>query len=352
MIAACDRAAASHADPNRPAGVAGVVPWKIDAAVAVPACEAAVKAAPDDARMLYQLGRAYGAAKSYAAAVAQYTKADQLGYGPATFNLAGHYKNGSGVAADLSRAKALLDKAKSSGALASMKLAWEVAAASGDTDAMVALGWAHEWDWGLPKDYGIARGWFEKAAAGGNASAMTSIGVHYESGFGVSKDVVAARGWYEKAAALGDAAAMRNLGILHAYGLGTPLDYAAARDWWEKAANARDTKAMMDLAWLHWAGKGVPKDDGIARGWYEKAASQGDAAAMERLGYMSSSGTPVDYVAARDWWEKAANIGNTLAMMDLGWLHAEGKGREYRRTMGSRAAGMNRRQREATPPRW
>ena len=65
LAAICDQAAASPLDNNRPAGVAGVAPDKIDPKIAIPACDAALKASPDNYRMMFQLGRAYGAAKSY-----------------------------------------------------------------------------------------------------------------------------------------------------------------------------------------------------------------------------------------------------------------------------------------------
>jgi hypothetical protein len=37
----------------------------LKASLAVPACEAALKFAPDEPRIIYQLGRAYGVAKEY-----------------------------------------------------------------------------------------------------------------------------------------------------------------------------------------------------------------------------------------------------------------------------------------------
>jgi TPR repeat protein len=59
--------------------------------------------------------------------------------------------------------------------------------------------------WGVAKDYGKAREWYEKAAAKDNARAMARLGLLYEIGWGVAKDYGTAREWYEKAAAKGDA---------------------------------------------------------------------------------------------------------------------------------------------------
>jgi hypothetical protein len=47
---ACDRAAASLTDRSRPAGITGVDMKKMDAKVAIPACEAALAVAPENPR--------------------------------------------------------------------------------------------------------------------------------------------------------------------------------------------------------------------------------------------------------------------------------------------------------------
>ena len=99
LVAICDRAAASPLDQNRPTGVEGVAPDKIDPKIAIPACGAAAKAAPNDPRTAFQLGRAHFAAKDYESARAQYTKADEMGYAVATNNLAVMYLDGLGVPA-------------------------------------------------------------------------------------------------------------------------------------------------------------------------------------------------------------------------------------------------------------
>src|ERR1700730_14238579 len=65
IIAECDRLAAIDVDPDRPSSIPGIPVNAIDAAAAVPACEAAVVVAGEDRRIIFQLGRAYGAAKLY-----------------------------------------------------------------------------------------------------------------------------------------------------------------------------------------------------------------------------------------------------------------------------------------------
>jgi hypothetical protein len=75
----CDQAAASPVDQDRPAGVLGVAADQIDPKIAIPACEAAAAAAPNDPRIAFQLARAYEAAKAYEPARVQYAKAADQG---------------------------------------------------------------------------------------------------------------------------------------------------------------------------------------------------------------------------------------------------------------------------------
>ena len=69
----CDTHAASDQDPQRKS--TGISFDKIDAGLAVPACEAAVQQYPESSRLNFQLGRAYSKANNFGAAVAQYRKA-------------------------------------------------------------------------------------------------------------------------------------------------------------------------------------------------------------------------------------------------------------------------------------
>ena len=84
-------------------------------AVAVPACEAAVQKYPNDARLKFQLGRAYQKANNFIAAVAQYQKSATQQYAPAQNNLGFMYENGLGVPKDLRQANAWVRKAAENG---------------------------------------------------------------------------------------------------------------------------------------------------------------------------------------------------------------------------------------------
>jgi len=75
ILAACDQAAANPFDNTRPVGVPGVRFEAIVPETAIGACEEAATAAPDDARIAMQLGRAYEAAKNLDAARIRYVEA-------------------------------------------------------------------------------------------------------------------------------------------------------------------------------------------------------------------------------------------------------------------------------------
>jgi len=163
---------------------------------------------------------------------------------------------------------------------------------------------------------------FQTGAEHGNAGSMTILGLIYANGFGVAKDYGKARDWFEKAAAKHNADAMYNLGRLYELGQGVTKDYGKARDWFEKAANRGDAVAMTNLGILYVLGSGVPRDYGKAREWFEKAAATDDAAPTVSLGRLYNLGRRVakDYVRdvrARDWFEKAAVQGGVNAKMAL-----------------------------------
>ncbi len=120
-------------------------------------------------------------------------------------------------------------------------------------------------------------------ATQGNASAQNRLGQLYFSGQGVPQDYTMARGWYEKAATQGNAWSKNQLGQLSADGLGVPQDYKKARQWWEQAAAQGIAQAQYNLGQLYANGRGVPQDYTMARGWYEKAAAQGNAWAQAQL---------------------------------------------------------------------
>jgi TPR repeat protein len=311
-IANCDRLAASNLDPERPVSVPGISVAELKPNLAVPACEAALKVAPDDRRIVFQLGRAYAQAENYEKARELYERADALGHALATNNLGALYADGKGVEPNLAEAHHLYEKA----------------ARAGVTLAMSNVGFFFERGQGGPKDSVQARYWYEKAAEGGIAYAAYRLGLIYQNGDGVEKDLREARRWYEKAAEGGHGRSMMEIGFLYERGEGVPVDYAKAREWYEKGAAAGDGPSMGNLGALYTRGWGVPQDYTMARKWYERAAAAGNYVAMNNLGLTYETGreVPVDYATARSWYEKSATKGYAPAMLHLGLLYENGHG--------------------------
>jgi TPR repeat protein len=339
-VVQCDRLAASDLDPQKPATIPGVPVSALNPKLAVPACEAAVKAAPGDARTIFQLGRAYAEAKSYEKARANYEQADALGHALATNNLGALYEDGWGVERDLAQARRLYQKAAQAGVPLAITNAGRLAERGdgGPQDYAEARQWYerrrqpelgaphtgsacsitkgsacsriwhrrgtgtkrlphaattgacstwafYERGEGVAIDYTKAREWYEKAAAAGNGVAMSNIGVLYARGWGVPQDYTMARRWYERSASAGHPAGMLNLGLIYQYGRSVPIDYAAGRAWYEKAlaVDANFSRAMLTLASLYEEGHGVPRDLAEARRWYEKALAAGNEDAEKQL---------------------------------------------------------------------
>jgi uncharacterized caspase-like protein len=227
--AECDRLAASPADKDKPASVAGVDQEKIDALAALTACEAAIKKHPETARFYFQQGRAARALKSYKQAHELFAKASDLGSSIAAYDLGVIYMNGLDSEKDAAKATFWLKRG--------VEL--------GDVHAITALGLFYSIEPDRTHDaqaYDLL-----KKAASEDPIAMNSVGVFYEAGRQVAQDYAAARTWYERAAARGNEVAMRNLGSLYERGAGVPKDLVTARSWYEKAAAAGDKESRTHL---------------------------------------------------------------------------------------------------------
>jgi TPR repeat protein len=281
LVLACDRAAASPTDTNRPVGITGVPSGKLDPQIAIAACEAAAAVAPSDPRMMFQLGRSHAAAKAFESARVQFSKASDLGYAAAQAALGDLYAAGRGGLAKDDRE-----------ALRLFKLAAERGDALGNNN----LGFFHESGrGGLPKDDGEAARFYKLAADSGEAWGQYSLGRFYQNGRGglTQNDREAAR-LYKLAADQGHALAEVNLGFFYEVGRG-----------------------------------GLPKDDREAVGLYKRAAEQGNAAGQNNLGrfYLNGrGGLPQSDEEAARLYRLAAEQGNAFAQVNLGVLYELGRG--------------------------
>ena len=170
----CDRYAASDFDKQSRAP--GVPFNRIDVAKAIPACQDAIAASPDDPRIVYQLGRAHDANRDYSKAIVFFQNPPTPISPSGQVNLGSLYFNGQGVA----------------------------------------------------RDYGEAAKWDRRAAGQGLAPAQANLGLMYIRGQGVDVDYVEGLRRLRLAADQNFAPALNALGDLFAEGTGVNQNYAAS----------------------------------------------------------------------------------------------------------------------------
>ena len=214
-LADCDRLAADSDDPTKPDDIAGVkTPEGIDVKTAVPACEAAHRLAPNDARISFQLGRAYQAAGRDDEAARLYGEAADAGQAVAQYELALAYYYGRGVEASPEKAVELL----------------LTSAAAGNGFAKYFVGIEKVNGTYIPQDYPAAYQLFEEAAASGVPEALVELGKMEYGGQGVSEDFQKAYDFYSQAAEKEIPGGYFYVGFMDAFGVGapdaTPLDAA------------------------------------------------------------------------------------------------------------------------------
>lgn len=171
----------------------------LDFSVAVPICEAAVRANPNDLRLVFLLGYAYEKSGNYMAALRHLTKAADAGDAPAQARLGVLFATGRGVVKDRPRAFEF----------------------------------------------------FSKAAAAGVPGAISNLGAMYANGEFVRKDEARALELYEKAIEAGDPFALAQTGLMYFYGKGTPRDYNAAAQYFQQAADLNDGFSLKYLAVMY-----------------------------------------------------------------------------------------------------
>jgi len=81
--------------------------------------------------------------------------------------------------------------------------AWRQLAEAGDPEAQIALAGLYRGGLGLPADLAAAARWYRRAAEQGEAVAQLNLGDLYSRGVGVPRDLVRAHLWLSLAAAQG-----------------------------------------------------------------------------------------------------------------------------------------------------
>ena len=138
------------------------------------------------------------------------------------------------------------------------------AAEHGDATSQNYLAKLYKDGTGIAKDVSKARYWWIKSSAQNNIDAEIEIAVIYAVGDGVQKDLAEAARWCMKAANQGSHHAQKWLGNMYSVGQGVEKDTTIAAMWLRKAADQGDAEAMDNLALLYEKGDGVPQDYGEA----------------------------------------------------------------------------------------
>ena len=119
-VTECDTYAASPRDPYRK--TAGVPEEKLDPALAIPACAAAVRTFANSPRLKYQLGRAYWKSNNFGEALVRFRQAAEYQYAPAQALLGYMFQFGQGVSQDYREAIFWYSKAANQGFAPAQKI--------------------------------------------------------------------------------------------------------------------------------------------------------------------------------------------------------------------------------------
>jgi TPR repeat protein len=242
--AACDALAASPKDTQKPSNVSGVPFDDVKGDAAIAACTIAFQSNPDNARISFELGRAYDVAKKKQEKQFEYyQRAADKGYVIAVYNLARTFER-KGVTQDQVQANRLHCKAADAG----FELAY------------VSCGYAYDQGVGFAKDAKAAMKWYQKGADSGDATAMADVGYMYEAGNGVPKDAARAASYYKQSAELSDTLGMNNYGNFLIQGIGVKQDVPLGLDYLKKSIEAGGDDAPVTLAETYDRGKEVPFD--------------------------------------------------------------------------------------------
>jgi tetratricopeptide (TPR) repeat protein len=194
-IEACDRAAASPRDPDKPASIPGIEYEALAAQTGVLACRKAVDIPGAPRRIYFQLARSYAKMGNKRDAVLSYIRATDLKHPIAMHNLGVLHMKGDGVKQDYGLARVM----------------FESAAAAGVDESLYQVGALYEMGKGAPRDYTKAMYYYQKAMEQGNASATSGIGGLYLKGLGVAKDGRKACELFRESATMGNPAGATNV---------------------------------------------------------------------------------------------------------------------------------------------
>lgn len=225
------------------------------------------------------------------------------------------------ASASLEEARRLLAQTQDPAKIKEGKRLLRLAAAAGNTDALVEFGkMAENGTGGDSPNLAEAYSAFLKAAELGSVYAQRKVGEMLEAGLGAPMDARAAQSWYEKAAASGDPIALERLGNLYASGISGTKDLARALDLYRQSAAAGNKNALAAIGMATIHGWGTPTDVAAGISLLSSAASQGSARSAFALYELYSStqlGNP-DIDKAATWLQRAAELNDPKSQRLLG----------------------------------
>lgn len=183
----------------------------------------------------------------------------------------------------------------------------------GDPRAQELYARLHVEGWGVPRDPGVARKWFEKALAK-SPDAAYNLGRLHEQGWGGAQDPARAMELFRSAAERGHEEAAGRMGFLMATATGE-RDLAGAYGWFERALASGHGHAQLWLGKLIAEGARGEPDMARVRSFYEQAARDGEPEAQYEIGVLCARKTagPCEDREAIKWLTRAAMQGNDKA---------------------------------------
>ncbi|TBZ11833.1 caspase family protein [Rhizobium leguminosarum] len=258
VLDACDTSAAAPLDLQ---GVtAGKLPNEIDADEALPACTEAIKAYPEVARFVYQLGRAQLANRDTKTAFATIKKAMDAGHVRAIEQLASLYIVGASVPANPAKASEIV----------------QAGAKKNDPYALYAYGKSLFYGRGIKANTQLGLRLMLQSADLGHTFAMNELGYIFLNGVNVPADPERGIRFYEAGLERNDIYSMNNLALVYRFGKAVPQDLGKALELFTKAAEGGQPYAPTNLGRMYRDGIGVAADKSAAIKWLETGAERGD----------------------------------------------------------------------------
>jgi len=208
---------------------------------------------------------------------------------------------------------------------------FRTAAQRGDAEAQYELALAYRDGYGVAKDLSSSRSWQDKALAQGHAGAHLVQGNLLDG----TDDVRMAQYHYWRAAQGGSAAGMINLGLAYLRGRGIEQDWEQAARWLSRAQGV--PMADFYLGGMVLYGMGVERNDQAAFEAFQRAANVlPDAKAMLAGLYQGGIGVARDTVRAQRLLDEVLALEDAASISNAAWMLATSERAEVRQPVLAR----------------